>query len=186
MVACRAWTSRVLRTAAVVGWLSHIGCTAPSGTPEPPPATASAEPGTPSQSEKPATTDDQRHEHGAPHGGSLVELGIEFAHLELVLDAATGTLTGYALDGEAERPVRLSQPAIELTIAPAGKPSMVVVLEPMANPLTGESVGDTSQFRATLDALKGVERFDGTLKRIAIRGQEFANVRLQFPSEAHE
>jgi hypothetical protein len=42
------------------------------------------------------------HEHTAPHGGSLVEFGEEFAHIELVLDSATGVLTAYVLDGEAE------------------------------------------------------------------------------------
>ena len=45
------------------------------------------------------------HEHKPPHSGTLVEFGEEFAHLELVLDAATGTLKAYALDGEAEKAV---------------------------------------------------------------------------------
>ncbi len=30
------------------------------------------------------------HEHAAPHGGTLIVLGDEFAHLELVLDPGTG------------------------------------------------------------------------------------------------
>ena len=56
------------------------------------------------------------HEHHAPHGGSLQVFGKEFAHLELVLDAATGRLTAYALDGEAEGPVRLKQRLIRLRV----------------------------------------------------------------------
>jgi hypothetical protein len=58
------------------------------------------------------------HEHHAPHDGTLVELGEEFAHLELVLNAQTGTLTVYVLDGEAEQSVRIAQPEIELTVHP--------------------------------------------------------------------
>ena len=35
-------------------------------------------------------------------GGTLVELGNEFAHVELVLDSNAGSLTAYVLDGEAQ------------------------------------------------------------------------------------
>ena len=46
------------------------------------------------------------HEHTAPHGGTLVVFGNEFAHIELVLDQTTGKLTAYVLDGEAEKSVQ--------------------------------------------------------------------------------
>ena len=58
------------------------------------------------------------HEHHPPHKGTLVEFGEEFAHLELVLDPATGKLTAYALDGEAEKAVRLKQTEIVVETAP--------------------------------------------------------------------
>src|SRR5205085_2013512 len=54
------------------------------------------------------------HEHTAPHHGQLVELGEEFAHVELVLDRKAGRLTAYVLDGEAEQPVRVTQPTLTL------------------------------------------------------------------------
>jgi hypothetical protein len=47
-------------------------------------------------SASPATT--ATHEHKAPHGGLLVEVGEEFAYIELVLDRTSGTLTAYMLD----------------------------------------------------------------------------------------
>ena len=59
----------------------------------------------------PAPEPEGGHEHVAPHGGALVELGEELAHLELVHDPTTGTLTAYVLDGEAEQAVRVSASA---------------------------------------------------------------------------
>ena len=61
----------------------------------------------PRQEQAQAEDTHEHHEHTAPHGGALVGLGKEFAHVELVLEKATGKLTGYVLDGEAEKPVRL-------------------------------------------------------------------------------
>ena len=49
------------------------------------------------------------HQHKAPHKGTLVEFGEEFAHLELVLDQATGKISAWVLDGEAEKAVRVAQ-----------------------------------------------------------------------------
>jgi len=37
-----------------------------------------------------------------PHGGTLVALGAEFAHTELLPDSSTGTLMAQVLDGEAD------------------------------------------------------------------------------------
>ena len=47
-----------------------------------------------------------------PHGGTPVVLGNEAYHLELVVDAASGTLQVYVLDGEMENFVRVSAPSI--------------------------------------------------------------------------
>ena len=58
----------------------------------------------------PPTGQAHHHEHTAPHGGTLVALGEEFGHLELLLNKETGELTAYVLDGEAEKPVRLGAP----------------------------------------------------------------------------
>ena len=128
------------------------------------------------------------HEHHAPHGGTLVEFGEEFAHLELVLDPGTGTLTGYSLDGEAENPVRIEQDDIEILITAvntqgevASKTIYTLKLEAVPNVLTGETLGDTSEFTAQSDKLKGAQNFDGVISAINIKGQSFKDVKFRFP-----
>src|SRR6266699_3894920 len=76
------------------------------------------------------------HEHHAPHKGTLVEFGEEFAHLELVL-SKDGKLTGYVLDGEAEKAVRVKQKEIEIKISTIeGKEkSVTITLKATANVL---------------------------------------------------
>lgn len=132
----------------------------------------------------PVSAQHAHHEHHAPHGGTLVVLGEEFAHLEFVLDLENGKLTAYALDGEAENPVRLSQDIIELTvvsIAPQQGQAMDVVLEPVANDLTGETVGDTSQYEADAPLLTTMTVFNARIKSIDIKGETFKDVEFNFP-----
>lgn len=127
------------------------------------------------------------HEHHAPHKGTLVAFGEEFAHLELVLDQATGKLSAYALDGEAEKPVRLTQKeiVIDVTLPAKGKAkpatTETITLQPVASPLTGESAGDTSEFGAQSDKLKGQKKWTGAVKAITIRGTEFKDTAFKFP-----
>ncbi len=119
------------------------------------------------------------HEHHAPHGGTLVELGEEFAHLEIVLDAENGWLTAYALDGEAEKSVALAQSEIEIEIEKPQK--FAVRLEAQENALTGETKGATSEFSGQDARLKNFKEFDASVKELMIRSGEFKNVRFNFP-----
>jgi hypothetical protein len=125
-----------------------------------------------------AAKKETEHEHSAPHGGTLIELGEEFAHLEIVLDAATGKLTAYALDGEAEKAVRLKQSDIEITII---NPAAVIKLSGVANSLTGETATETSEFAGQSDTLKGVSNFDGAICVVTIKGKQFKGVPFNFP-----
>lgn len=129
---------------------------------------------------------DEGHEHEAPHGGTLVELGEEFAHLELVVDTATGRLTAYSLDGEAEGSVALTQGslALALVVAPATD-TVRVTLAGVANTLSGETASSTSVFAADVPQLKGVTAFTGVLSRIETKGQQFENVPVQVPGDRH-
>ena len=122
------------------------------------------------------------HHHTAPHGGALVVLGEEFAHVEFVLEEKTGKLTGYVLDSEAEKPVRLSQKTIELKInrLQSGQ-SITLQLKAAANVLTGETEGDTSQYEGQSDALKGMAEFNAQIASIAVKGQHFTEVDFDFP-----
>ncbi len=127
------------------------------------------------------------HAHTAPHGGTLVLLGDHFAFIELVLDSATGKMTAYVLDGEAEKPERISQPAIELLILKPDSPKAgppvgdLVKLDAASNTLTGETVGDTSEFVVTSDLLKGKDHFEGIVQSITIKGEEIKGVSFHFP-----
>jgi hypothetical protein len=121
-----------------------------------------------------------KHEHKAPHGGTAVVLGNEAYHLELVRDPATGTLQAYVLDGEMENFIRTSAPSVEITAIVNGAPQ-TLVLKPVANQATGETVGDTSLFETRADWLKTTAQFDATLKSIAIKGSAFNDVKFNFP-----
>ena len=147
-----------------------------------------ATPETKTHHEQAATHEtDTPHEHTAPHGGTLVVFGDEFAHIEFVLDQATGKLTGYVLDGEAEKPVRLSQKAIELKIHREDIQSeFMLQLSGVANVLTGETEGDTSQFAAQSDTLKGASEFHAEIVSIDIKGQMFTDIDFEFPEGNEE
>jgi hypothetical protein len=123
------------------------------------------------------------HEHSAPHGGALVELGDEFAHLEIVLDAVTGTMIAYALDGEAEKPVRVKQSEIEIAVRNS---AVTIKLSGVSNALTGETTRDTSEFWGRSDRLKSATDFDGVVKTISIKGKQFNDVVFNFPNGAQK
>lgn len=128
-----------------------------------------------------ANDNGHEHEHTAPHGGTLVVLGDEFAHLELVLDAETGKLTAYVLDGEAENPIRLEQEEIEMKIGAGGKDYLALKLKAVPSVLTGETAGDSSEFSVQSDRLKGIERFGAVITSITIKGKKFEGVEFGFP-----
>lgn len=135
----------------------------------------------------------EAHEHKPPHHGALQVLGEEAAHVEMVLEAETGQLVAYVLDGEAENAVRIAAPSLTVRITtidpppPGWKPS-TVDLAAVANVLTGEIVGDTSQFEGTVSALQHARRFQGTIPAIVVKGARFRDVAVYYPegNEAHE
>lgn len=121
-----------------------------------------------------------RHEHHPPHGGTPVVLGAELYHLELVRDATAGTLSAYVLDGELGNFIRITQPELRLDAVVAGRPQ-VLVLAAVADPATGETVGDTALFAGRADWLRTTAEFDAVLAGITIRGTAFTAVKFNFP-----
>lgn len=121
-----------------------------------------------------------KHEHKPPHGGTPVVLGDEVYHVELVLDPASGRLQAFVFDGELENFIRSSVPSLEIDASVNGT-AQVLVLHAVANPATGETVGDTSLFEGQADWLKRTKEFDATLKSITIRGTTFTDVKFNFP-----
>ena len=107
-------------------------------------------------------------------------LGDEAYHIELVLDAPSGTLQAYVLDGELENFIRSPVPSIEIDADVNGAPRSLV-LAAVANPATGETVGDSSLFEAQADWLRTTGNFDAVLRSVTIRGTTFTGVKFNFP-----
>lgn len=121
------------------------------------------------------------HVHVAPRGGRLVVLAEEFAHLEVLLDREAGRLDVYALDAHAEKPVRLAATGLALQVFPSAGEPFELLLLPVASNLTGEKVGDSSQFQATHERLRGFAGGEALLPEIQSRGQTFQDVRFPLP-----
>lgn len=120
------------------------------------------------------------HEHKAPHDGTVVELGEEAAHLELVLDPAAGRLRAYVLDGELENFIRVKDAALALAVRDATG-ERAIILAAVADPATGETVGDTSLFEASAEWLKTTPRFDAVVREVTVRGATYRDVAFKFP-----
>ncbi len=123
------------------------------------------------------------HEHTAPHGGMLVEIGEHAYTLELVREAAAGRLTAWALDGHAENFVRLKAASLEL-VATVGADKRPLPLLAVANSATGETVGDTSQFEAQADWLKTAASFEAVVTGMEIRGTKFETIAFRLSPAA--
>ncbi len=121
-----------------------------------------------------------KHEHKPPHGGTPVAIGDEVYHLEFVRDAGAGKLDAFVFDGELESFIRCAMPTLVIDTKVDGR-AETLVLRAVANPATGETVGDTAQFEAQAEWLKTAEKFDATLESITIRCATFTNVGFNFP-----
>lgn len=142
--------------------------------------------------------DHEGHHHEAPHGGTLIALGDHFAHLEIIHDATEGRLTVYLLDGEAESPVRVEQTSLVVQfnqlegamseeVGGTTEGAKQLQLEAVANPLTGETVGDTSEFSGTAPFLTGpITGFGATLTKLSLLGSDMENIEIKYPEGNEE
>lgn len=112
------------------------------------------------------------HAHTAPHGGVLAEVGEHAYNVEFLLDAASGKLSAYILDGHAENFVRIKAKSFE-AIANGNGTKRTLTFQAVANPATGETIGDTSQFDAQGDWLKSAGPLTVTIPTLEIRGTSF-------------
>ena len=111
----------------------------------------------------------KHEEHKAPHGGPLLEVGEEEAHLELVHDEKAGKLTLYLLGKDAKTPVAIKDaPKVNLKTDKGPKQIETKAVE--------AKDGLASCFEATDDALKA----DPLNGRIALTlGEKKYNVELK-------
>ncbi|MGD9905378.1 MAG: hypothetical protein AB7U83_18065 [Vicinamibacterales bacterium] len=118
--------------------------------------------------------------HPPPHGGTTVKMG-SGAQLEFVLDPSSGLLTAYVLDGMGMTTQRTTAKTIELEVTPPGGSATALSLASTANGLTGDTVGNSSQFGGTLPALKGQTSFAGVVKSFTVNGQTVTDVAFSYP-----
>ena len=156
----------------------------------------------PTAKAKPEGDDDHDHDHGhhhhaekGPHGGALVAIGQDDAHLELVLDAETGTLTAYVLDGHAEKAVAIKQKNLQLAITlehdhheeghdGEGEKKDELPESAFQLMLAAVSPGDdgtASEFSGQSDELKGAHEFEAALPSITIGETQFKGVTFKYP-----
>ena len=134
--------------------------------------------------------DHSGHHHVAPRGGTLVAVGDGSVSVEFLLDAETGNVSAWVMDGCAENPVRVEQKELVLKIhtgdgnADTTEEAVELRLAAVANVLTGETIGDTSEFRGQSDHLIGKERFRGELAGLTAKGHDFDAVTFPYAESA--
>jgi hypothetical protein len=89
---------------------------------------------------------DHGHPEEGPHHGSLIELGREEYHAELVHDDAADKVTIYLLDGAAKKAVAIADKEISVNLIVAGQPQQFKL---PAAPQTEDAAGSSSRFELT-------------------------------------
>lgn len=126
---------------------------------------------------------DEGHVHVAPHadeGGILVELGDHFANAEFILDPEKGQLTMYTWGGHAVKSVRSPSKSVVVSIDMHADQPLELELLAQESKLSGETVGDSSHFVASDEALVGAHHFHGLIRSVTVLGTEFSDVKFDY------
>jgi len=132
----------IARTLSLVALISFLGC---GSSPEAPSASPHAD------HDEEAHDDEHGHAEGGhpeegPHHGSLIELGNEEYHAELVHDDASGTVTIYLLDSAAKVAIPISATSLVVNLSHDGSAEQ---FELAASPQTTDPEGKSSRFVST-------------------------------------
>ena len=117
-------------------------------------------------------------------GGFLVAASDHVANIELVPNFADGEMQVFLFDGCVEKSVRSEQTEIPITVQLADGPRELVAMA-QANELTGETVGDTSEFLVQDDALKGAGHVTGTIQEVNFLGARYSNLEFSTDPATH-
>lgn len=116
----------------------------------------------------------KHHEHIAPNGGVLVELGDEFAHLEFVVDRTNNKIICYIFDGSLQFGLKAKQATIEAEIK-GSENTKIIVFNAVSNVLANNTLEESSQFEANL-TIDPNTKISFLIKKIILNGKSFENI----------
>jgi hypothetical protein len=125
--------------------------------------------------------DDHGHSHEARHGGVAVVLGEEEFHVEFTHSDRPGVLQAYVFDGHMENYIRITAPAFP-AVAEFGGVKAPVTFLAVANPASGETVGDTALFEAVVPGLTSQQVVALTVPALQVKGNAYQNLSATIPS----
>ena len=131
-----------------------------------------------SQGEQTEQVDNEEHEehhHEAPNGGILTEVGEHAASLEWLIEE--GQLKVYIFDGCAEKPIRVAQ--LEVKVSIKADKEQELTLSPVTNKLTGEKPGDSNTFSVAVSDLNKEKISAISVQSITIQGIDYKDVNLE-------
>ena len=114
------------------------------------------------------------HEHKAPNGGALVELGEEFAHLEFVNDIVNNKIICYIYDGSLSAGLKAKQPNLTAEIL-GEKENSLITFKAIANELANNTADSSSQYEADFKFEKG-KKYILRIKKIDLKNKIFENI----------
>lgn len=130
---------------------------------------------TPKNQREQTQQEKEEHHHDALNGGILTELGEHAASLEWLLEE--GVLKLYIHDGCAEKPIRISQEQIQVTVK--AEKTLQFFLSAETNKLTGEKPGDSNTFSVKAPELNKEKISDISVHFITIKGMDYKSVNLK-------
>ena len=129
------------------------------------------------------SSDHHSSDHGGHHihqplrGGVLMELGKHGSGYNLeILQNPADQLEIFILDAHAENYVRIAQPSIELTLRDSNQ---TISLGAVADPATGETVGNSALFRTESNISKNIP-LQGILRSLKIGSKTYTDQPFEF------
>ncbi len=116
----------------------------------------------------------ETHAHIAPNGGVLVELGEEFAHLELVVDPVNNKVICYVFDGALKFGLKANQATIEAEIKDS-EVNKTILFKAVANVLASNTENESSQYEADLK-MESKSKISLIIKKITVNNRSFENI----------
>jgi hypothetical protein len=115
------------------------------------------------------------HVHAAKHGGVAVELGEHEYQIEFTVGETPGTIRAYIMDGHMEEFVRIEAATFAATAAVDGQ-TIPLVFAAVADPATGEKIGDSSLFEAKVAGLNAGAAVELKIPALLIKGRTYTNI----------